>query len=105
MFDDFPNDWNYYDGAHCIYDHGKLGAIGLQEAVYDAYADFYSLSAWNVRAIRQLAARPISFTEKLADMVKGARIAKSMLGHWRDEMDEFLDVVRARSAQRNNSVR
>ncbi len=102
LFNNFPADWNYFDAAHCVYDHGKLGAIGLQEAVFKTYSKFYSGSAWNVRAIRQLAARPISFREKIADMINGAQIAKTMLGHLRDEMDEFLDVVRERIDSRDN---
>ncbi|NQU75018.1 MAG: B12-binding domain-containing radical SAM protein [Planctomycetes bacterium] len=97
IFTDYPSDWDYYDGVHCVYNHSRLGVAGLQKAVFEAHRRFYLCGGWGGRTLRSLAARPISFTDKVIDLWQGARTAKTLLGKWQKETETFLDVVRART--------
>jgi len=97
VLNDFPGDWDYYDGVHCVYDHGSLGLEGLQNAVVDAHRRFYLWGGWNSRAVRLTASRPISFTDKLMELWYGARTARTMLQKWGKDTKTFLELVKARN--------
>jgi len=98
IFNDFPADWEFYDGAHCIYNHTRLPLPEFQKTVYDAHRRFYLWSGWTPRALRSLAARPMTFTDKVRELWTGIVGAKTILGDWRRENDAFLKLVEARTA-------
>ena len=96
MLTEFPNDWDFYDGTHCVYNHGRLGVEGLQRAVLRAHRRFYNWGGWNVRRIRALLEQPVPMADKLSTFWRNARIARKTLRAWRNEIDAFLEMVRLR---------
>ena len=92
LLNDFPADWNYYDAAHCVYDHGRLGLAGLQEAVIDAHKWFYRISSWRSRTLRHLAARPMTFADKVLDLWTGFRTSRNMVREWHSDSQEFIEM-------------
>ena len=98
LFDEFPSDWDYYDGAHCTYDHARLGVEGLQRAVLDAHRRFYSWGGWSTRRLRAFLEQPIPPMAKLAQLWSNAHIARSTLRAWRRETKSFIQLARRRIA-------
>jgi radical SAM superfamily enzyme YgiQ (UPF0313 family) len=97
FFTDFPNDWDFFDGAHCVYDHGRLGIEETQRAVLSAHRRFYRSCSLNPRVIRaQLGPRPLTVVDKLRDMWWGVKTAREIMGNWRREIDEFATQVQRR---------
>jgi radical SAM superfamily enzyme YgiQ (UPF0313 family) len=96
---EFPGDWNYYDGAHCVYDHGRLGLERLQRVVLDAHQRFYRWGAWNLGRLRAMIEDRIPVRDKLALLWANARIAGATLRAWEEETRTFLETVRARTAR------
>ena len=97
IFRRFPADWDYYDGTHVVYDHCRMGVEGMQRAVLNAHRDFYLWGGWGWRTLRWLATNPMTFGEKLQDIWRGARIAKTQLHAWGKEIDTFCQEVRKRA--------
>jgi len=97
-FADYPDDWTYYDGTHCVYNHCRLGAEGLQKAVFNAHERFYRWGGISVRRTRALLEERLGAWHKLANLWRNARTARTMMREWRSEMRQFLRVLRARMA-------
>lgn len=100
LFTDCPGDWDYYDGTHCVYGHGRLGIEGLQRAVLNVHRRFYGWTGWSLRRIRGLLEQRLPAWSKLTSLWANGRIARTMLRQWRREMREFLKLVPARTAGR-----
>lgn len=98
LFSDFPADWDYYDGAHCVYNHSRLGVEGLQNTVLNAHRRFYRWGGWSLRRLRAAMEQRMPVADKLAQLWSHARIARTMLRQWREELESFLDIARARAA-------
>ncbi len=96
---DFPGDWDYYDGTHCVYGHGRLGVAAMQRAVLDAHRRFYGWSGWSARRVRAFLARRMRARDKLAQLWSNARIARTTLRSWRKETEEFLELFKSRDTQ------
>jgi radical SAM superfamily enzyme YgiQ (UPF0313 family) len=97
---DFPDDWDYYDGTHCVYDHSVLGAVGLQETLLAAHRRFYGWLGWSGRRLRALARQRAATFDKLAQLWANARTARAVLREWRGETEAFLRLLMARRAGR-----
>ncbi len=95
---EFPADWDYYDGTHCVYDHGSLSVDRLQKVLLDAHRRFYGLGSWNFRRVRALLDQPVPMKDKLAILWSHARIARSTLKAWKEETAAFLQAVRSRAS-------
>jgi anaerobic magnesium-protoporphyrin IX monomethyl ester cyclase len=100
LFRDFPNDWDFFDGTHCVYDHGHFSTEEFQDVIYDAHQRFYRLGGWNMRSIRSVLSRKMSMTSKILELVQTAKIAGRMMKEWRKENDRFRHIVRDRLAQK-----
>lgn len=98
IFTDYPADWDYYDGSHCVYGHGRLGVEGLQQAVLNAHRRFYGWSGWSGRWVRALLEQPIPARDKLIQLWSTARVARTMLRQWRKETKKFLELAKIRTA-------
>ena len=98
-FTQFPADWDYYDGTHCVYDHGRLGVERLQKVLLDAHRRFYRWSGLGVHRLRKCFEQKISMTDKLALLWKHAQIARNTLKAWKTETAAYLETFRARSLQ------
>jgi len=96
IFTDFPADWDFYDGTHCVYDHGYLGVECLQHTVLRAHRRFYNWGGWNLRRARALLAQRVPAIDKLTQLWANARTARTTLREWRKEIDSFLELVRSR---------
>jgi len=96
VFTDYPMDWDYYDGTHCVYDHSRLGIEGMQQTVLDAHRRFYGWSGWSTRRIRALLEQRLPARDKLAQLWSNARTIRTMLRQWRQEVTQFLELARVK---------
>ncbi len=100
IFTDFPADWDFYDGTHCVYDHGRLGVKELQQAIMKAHRGFYTWGGWSgVRRLRSLLQQRMPVLDKLAHVWRNAGIARTTLREWRKEMKEFLELVKHKTTK------
>jgi len=93
LFNDYPDDWDYYDGTHCVYRHGRVPIDEFQKIILDAHLRFYRWGGWSVRRLRGMAENHLPALDKLALLWNNARIARSTLRHWRREVKSFLQTV------------
>ncbi|MBS3735124.1 MAG: cobalamin-dependent protein [Phycisphaerae bacterium] len=94
MFRDFPNDWDFYDGTHCVYDHGRLPAERVQRVVFDAHRTFYRWGGWSLRRVRGLLEQRGGAVDKLRELWTNARTARRTLASWRRETEAFIGRIR-----------
>jgi len=99
VFTDYPSDWNYYDGTHCVYNNSRLGIEKLQKTVLKAHRRFYRRGMWNFRRIRALVEQKLPFADKLALLWTHATLARKTLKEWREETKLFLELAKARTAK------
>jgi hypothetical protein len=76
---DFPQDRDYYDGAHCGYGHGRLRVADAQKTLLEAHRRFYRCGGWNVPRLRALAAQRAPLVENLIRIASNARTARTTL--------------------------
>jgi len=98
-FTEFPGDWDYYDGTHCVYNHGRLGIERLQKVVLDAHRRFYRWGGVSLRRLRQYFGQRIGMVDKLALLWKNGQIARATMKAWKEETSAFLETFRARALQ------
>jgi len=96
-FTQFPGDWDYYDGTHCVYNHGKLGVERLQRVLLEAHRQFYRWGGVSMRRVRKFFEQKVGMADKLALMWKNTRIAQNTLKAWKKETAAFLETFRARA--------
>ncbi len=95
----FPEDWDYYDGTHCVYSHARLGVAALQATVLNAHRRFYGWGGWSLRRLQALTRQQASLWQKLRDIWENAQMARATLKSWKREMAAYLETVRARAPQ------
>lgn len=98
IFRDFPQDWDYYDGGHCVYDNSRLGAKRLQETVLNAHRQFYRGYSWSLRMIRDVLGERAPLGDRLRWVWSTAREARRTLKEWEEETKTFLELVGSRQA-------
>jgi len=94
---DYPGDWDYYDGTHCVYDHSLLGVEGLQHTVLDAHRRFYGWGGWSLRRLRSLIEQRMPARDKLIQLWSNARTARTTLRQWHQETKDFLELVKIKN--------
>jgi len=100
VLDSFPEDWDYYDGTHCVYGHSRLGIAAFQKTILEAHRRFYGWGGWSLRRLRALISQPRTpLMHKLVHLWWQARTARTTLRCWKEEMRCFLETVRARAPQ------
>ncbi len=97
VFTDFPADWDFYDGTHCVYDHGAMNIENTQRAVLEAHGRFYrhALSLSRLKAILHESA---TLRDRFAILLRNARIARRGMREMREETRRFIDFVRHHAA-------
>jgi anaerobic magnesium-protoporphyrin IX monomethyl ester cyclase len=95
-FNKFPGDWEYYDGTHCVYQHGHMGLRELQETLISAHQKFYGWLGWSRRRLQGFMKQRAPLSDKLALLLANARIARTVLRDWRTETAAFLETAVAR---------
>jgi len=96
---EFPGDWDYYDGTHCVYDHSRMGLERFQRVLIDAHRRFYRWGGWSLRRLRAVLEQRLPATDKLATLWENARTARQTLRAWEEETRAFIETVRARTAR------
>ncbi|GEM_PF-529766 len=96
ILDRFPQDWDYYDGTHCVYGHSRLGIEAFQRTVLEAHRQFYRWGGWSLRRLKALLGQPSPLRDKLAQLWSNARTARTTLQSWKQEMRSFLETVKDR---------
>jgi radical SAM superfamily enzyme YgiQ (UPF0313 family) len=96
IFTDFPQDWDYYDGGHCVYEHSRVGVERLQEIVLSAHRRFYRGYGWSLRRIRDVLGQRAPLLDRLRWVRSTARVAQMTLKEWEEETRTFMALVRAR---------
>ncbi|MFQ5807067.1 MAG: B12-binding domain-containing radical SAM protein [Phycisphaerae bacterium] len=99
VLDDFPADWDYYDGTHCVYNHSRLGIEGFQRTVLDAHRRFYGWGGWSLRRLRAVTGQRIPIVEKLSQLWSNAATARTTLRSWKAETRAFIETVKARATR------
>ena len=98
LFSQYPSDWDFYDGTHCVYSNTALGLEAFQKAVLKAHRSFYRWGGWSARRIRGILEQKAPAPDKLAMLWANARNARRTLQAWRREIASFLDLARSRLA-------
>jgi len=98
VLDNFPADWDYYDGTHCVYNHSRLGIEAFQKTVLEAHRRFYGWGGWSLRRFRALAGQRTPVVNKLAELWAQAATARTTLRSWKEETRSFLETIKARAA-------
>jgi len=93
---DFPQDWDYYDGTHCVYANSRLGIRGLQQAVLEAHRRFYRGYSWSLRRIRDIFGENAPLADRFRWLWSTARVAQRTLKEWEEETRTFLEMIRSR---------
>lgn len=98
VFTQYPGDWDYYDGTHCIFSHGRLEMEEMQTAVFSAHRRFYRWCV-NFRRIRALLQEHIGLGGTWETLRGHIRIARNTMREWKQETQQFLEEVRLRKRQ------
>lgn len=96
VFTDFPADWDYYDGTHCVYGNSRLGISGMQKTVVNAHRRFYRWAGLSWRRMRSMLRDARHVTGKVALLWQQAALVLSTLRQWKNETRFFLEIVRAK---------
>ena len=91
---DFPADWDYYDGTHCVYRHGRMGIADLQRALLEAHRRFYRALRPSWRRLSKLVHEDAGLMDKARLLWRHARLAPSVFKQWKAETALFLERVR-----------
>jgi len=102
LFREFPGDWDFFDGTHCLYTHGQIGIEDFQDVLYDAHQKFYRVGGWNDRSLRMVMARRISPIGKFLELRQTAKLAGQAMRAWRAEIEDYRLKIRDRLAQRDD---
>ncbi|MDY7010575.1 MAG: radical SAM protein [Planctomycetota bacterium] len=94
IFTDFPADWNYYDGTHCVYPHNVMGIEGLQRTILRAHLRFYHSIYPGLRRLRNLLMEKKGPVDKIRQLWRHALMARTILKQWKKETVLFLEHVR-----------
>ncbi len=95
LFNDYPQDWDYYDGTHCVYNHGRLGIEQVQRTILEAHQRFYRWGL-NHRRLRAMVEGTIPLRDKLSLLWNHLGIARRTLSEWREETRHFLELTRTK---------
>ena len=95
----FPEDWDYYDGAHCVYGNGRMGVEETQKTVLDAHRKFYRWGGLSLRRIRAMIKQEMGLADRLSLLWANTRIARTTMRQWKMEIRTFLKMVRERKKQ------
>ena len=99
LFTQFPSDWDYYDGGHCVYRQSQMGFENYQLKLLDMYKRFYRWGGCSLRRSKALLAEPVGLRLKLRRVWDNAKIARRTIAACRADVEEFLLTARQRFAQ------
>ncbi len=96
LFTEFPGDWDFYDGTHCVYDNSALGLEGLSSELLRAHRRFYQRSAWSLRSLRKMLREPLPMRAKLTRLWSDIKMVRKLMRQWEEETLRFVELAEAR---------
>ena len=96
VFTNFPDDWDFYDGTHCVYYGAREDICVLQEAVLRAHRKFYRGYGWSLRRIRDVLGGRASLGARLRWAWSTAQTARRTLQEWERETQRFIEIATSR---------
>ena len=99
LFTNFPDDWSYYDGTHCLYRKCAMGLEGYQRKLLELHERFYRWGGASLRRARQIMREPVSLWLRLKNLWSNAKIARQTLARCRADMVAYLELARQRLMQ------
>ena len=96
IFDNFPHDWRYFDGAHATFHHKKLGNKLLHESLLEYHRKYYHGAIHQLDRFRRMIHGRGSPYRKLVTGVNMALMVRRMFKTWHTENDAFIEEVRKR---------
>jgi radical SAM superfamily enzyme YgiQ (UPF0313 family) len=99
LFTRFPEDWDFYDGTHCVYDNSVLGVEGMSQALIRAHQRFYRRSAWNVRSLWRMLREPLPIVTKLTRLRANVDMVGRLMKQWKQETARFIELARSRGVK------
>ncbi len=93
IFCDYPDDWDFYDGTHCVCGNTALEFEELQNLLLESHLQFYRWGGMSLRRLRAFLAERTGPVEKLLRLWENARTARKTLKAWRRETREFLQIA------------
>jgi radical SAM superfamily enzyme YgiQ (UPF0313 family) len=99
LLKNFPEDWDFYDGTHCVYPHRRMSIESLQRAVLAAHLQFYrSLGpAW--QRLRKVLGQSGSVSRRVGQLWRHARLGPPIFNQWRNETYRYIEMIRRRCGQ------
>ncbi len=89
----FPSDWDFYDGTHCVYNHSQLGIEEFQRTVLAAHRQFYR-NIFSLNRLMRVMRESIPARDKVAILRRHFRIARTTMREWRRETESFIRFVK-----------
>jgi len=89
----FPVDWDFYDGTHCVYNHGRLGIEKFQRTVLSAHKRFYR-NIFSITRLRRIMRESLPLRDKIALLRRHVKIARTTMREWRLETESFIEFVK-----------
>jgi len=105
VFNRFPADWDYFDGTHCVFNHGRMGIREFQRVVLKAHRKFYSWGGLSLTRFRRMQEHHKGLVDNLLHICRSAKVAHHTMHAWREETRAFLETVRERIAALNRCER
>jgi radical SAM superfamily enzyme YgiQ (UPF0313 family) len=99
VLDRYPQDWDFYDGTHCVYNHGRLGIEEFTQALVGLHKSFYGWRGASLRRIYSVLRRNSSLLENVRLLGAHVRLGRRTLQNWQEETREFIELVRDRLAR------
>jgi len=96
LFTQFPDDWDFYDGTHCVYDNSMLGVEGLSAELLRAHDRFYRRSAWSLRSLRRMLRDQQPLWAKLTRLWSNVHMVRTLMRQWKQETLRFVELAKAR---------
>jgi radical SAM superfamily enzyme YgiQ (UPF0313 family) len=97
LLSDFPKDWDFYDGTHCVYRHRRLEIPELQQAVLTAHKRFYRAVRPGLRRLGKLVAGPGGLWDKARLICQHAAMTPSIFTQWQRETARYLEMIRLKT--------
>jgi len=99
VFNRFPEDWRYFDGAHATFHHKKLGNRALQEAMLHYHKKYYHGAVHQLDRMRRLFFARGGMYKKLVRAVRSAHDVRRLFRLWEAETLEYLEEVGRRGEE------
>ena len=99
LFNRFPEDWRYFDGAHATFHHKKLGNKALQEAMLHYHRKYYHGAVHQLDRLRRLFFAPGGMYKKVVIGISSARKVRQLFRNWQAETALFIEEVERRGPQ------